>query len=79
MIPRFLRFADLQAARIVESRVQLKNLIERDGFPSGIKLGPNTRAWPEREVEAWLATRGDYPQAPRGVARRAAERDGEPA
>jgi predicted DNA-binding transcriptional regulator AlpA len=75
MIPRFLRFADLQAARIVESRAQLKNLIEREGFPAGLKLGANTRAWPEREVEKWLATRGDYPQAPRGVARRPRKAD----
>jgi integrase len=30
----------------------------RDGcFPLGILLGPSTRAWPEPEVAAWLASR----------------------
>jgi predicted DNA-binding transcriptional regulator AlpA len=54
---RFLRFADLKAAGIVNSWPMLKRRIERDGFPLGRMLGPNTRVWSEEEVEAWIASR----------------------
>ena len=54
---KFLRFADLKQAGIVNSWPMLKRRIERDGFPPGRMLGPNTRAWDEAEVERWLASR----------------------
>ena len=54
---KFLRFADLKAAGIVASWPMLRRRIERDGFPPGCMLGPNTRAWAQEEIAAWLATR----------------------
>lgn len=56
---KYLRFKDLQSRGIVNNRVTLKNWIDRHGFPPGVKLGPNTRAWPEREVEAWIQARAE--------------------
>jgi predicted DNA-binding transcriptional regulator AlpA len=54
---KFLRFRDLQEAGIVASWPMLSRRIERDGFPPGRKLGPNTRVWTEQEVRAWLDSR----------------------
>ena len=51
------RFKDLQAAGIVKNRMTLSRWIKLYGFPPGVLLGPNTRAWPADEVEAWLAQR----------------------
>ena len=53
----YLRFRDLQARGIVKNWMTLRRWIETEGFPRGIKLGPNTRAFPEDEVMQWLATR----------------------
>ena len=52
-----LRFRDLKARGIVSNHVTLKRWIEKEGFPRGILLGPNTRAWVESQIEAWLASR----------------------
>ncbi len=52
-----LRFSDLKARGIVSNWVTLRNWVEKEGFPPGVKLGPNTRAWPADEIEAWLARR----------------------
>ncbi len=54
---RYLRFADLVERRIVNNRQTLTNWIKHHGFPPGIKIAPNTRVWPEDEVEAWIAER----------------------
>jgi hypothetical protein len=56
-VTTLLRFADLKARGIVANWPTLKRWIEREGFPPGLKLGPNTRAWPESEIEEWLAGR----------------------
>ena len=53
----YLRFNDLRERRIVDNRTTLYRWIKERGFPPGILLGPNTRAWTEEEVEAWLAER----------------------
>lgn len=53
----FVRFADLKARGIVNNWVTLRNWIATQGFPPGVKLGPNTRAWTEEEIETWLASR----------------------
>lgn len=53
----YLRFDDLRDRRIVRNRTTLYRWINELGFPGGILLGPNTRAWPEDEVDAWLAAR----------------------
>jgi hypothetical protein len=54
----FVRFKDLKADGIVDSRPQLKNLQETQGFPLGRLLSPQVRAWDyQEEIEPWLASR----------------------
>ena len=57
MNTRYLRFKDLQAAGIDKNRATLSRWIRQAGFPSGVLLGPNTRAWTEDEIEQWLKSR----------------------
>ena len=66
---RLLRFRDLQARGIINNWPMLKRRIERDGFPRGRMIGPNSRAWTETEVEKWLASRPVAGPAPRGAAK----------
>lgn len=54
---RLLRYPDLVAQGIVNSRMTLKRLIDGQGFPAGRLITPNSRAWSEDEVDAWIATR----------------------
>ncbi len=54
---KYLRFSDLAERGIVRNRATLSRWIQELGFPRGVLLGPNTRAWTEEEVEAWLAVR----------------------
>jgi predicted DNA-binding transcriptional regulator AlpA len=68
-----LRFRDLKDRRIVTNHVTLGRWIKREGFPPGHKLGPNTRAWREADVEAWLASRSTGPIELKGIAKRLAE------
>jgi len=35
----------------------LRRMVERAGFPPGVRLGAQMRAWPEEEIEAWLESR----------------------
>jgi predicted DNA-binding transcriptional regulator AlpA len=56
---KYLRFADLRARGIVFNRQTLANWIKEQGFPAGVKLGPNCRAWPEDEIDAWLKARAE--------------------
>ena len=66
MIPRQLRFQDLKELGIVESRPQLKNIVEKRGFPRGKLIGPNTRTYDEPAIAAWLNSRPTDPKpAPR--------------
>jgi len=55
--PQFLRFSDLKARQIVSNWPTLRLMIQLHGFPPGILLSPNRRAWPLHEVETWLAAR----------------------
>jgi hypothetical protein len=67
---KLLRYADLKDRQIVKSRAQLKNLIEKYGFPPGRMLGPNTRVWGEEtEIAAWLDSRPIAGPPPRGAAK----------
>lgn len=59
----YLRFEDLKARRIVNNRVTLSRWIKQQGFPTGVKLGPNTVAWDSAVVEQWLASRPNAGQA----------------
>lgn len=54
---KLLRFADLKERGVVSNWVTLRRWIEREGFPPGLLLGPNSRAWNEAEISAWLASR----------------------
>jgi predicted DNA-binding transcriptional regulator AlpA len=54
---RLLRYPDLKARGIVNNRMTLRRWIAEQSFPPGVQLGPNTVAWPENEVESWLASR----------------------
>ncbi len=56
---RFLRFTDLVERKIVKNRMTLKRWIDSREFPKPVKLGPNTAAWLEHEVEAWLSDRAN--------------------
>jgi len=54
---RLIRFRDLQERGVVQNWPQLKRLVDSHGFPSGVYLGPNSRAWFEDEIADWIATR----------------------
>ncbi len=54
---KFLRYADLVKIGVINNRVTLSRWIATEGFPAGIMLGPNSRAWPEESVNAWLLNR----------------------
>jgi hypothetical protein len=56
-LPVFVRFHDLRAAGIVSNWPQLYNLIDEYGFPAGVMLSPNRRAWNVDDVRAWLDSR----------------------
>mgnify|MGYP000943602430 CR=1 FL=1 len=56
-LPVYVRFPDLASANIVRNWPQLLRLIEAEGFPRGIRLSANARAWEIAEVQAWLASR----------------------
>ena len=52
-----LRFRDLKARGIVRNWPTLLSWIGTENFPVGFQLGPNTRAWFESDVVAWLRSR----------------------
>lgn len=54
---KLLRFPDLVAIGVFNSRMTLKRAINSQGFPAGVLLTPNCRVWREDEVDAWIATR----------------------
>ena len=54
---RYYRYSDLVKARIVNNRTTLSRWIKNYGFPAGVYLGPNTKAWPAEDIERWLAKR----------------------
>jgi hypothetical protein len=59
---KFLRFNDLRERGIVANRVTLGAWIASEGFPTGILAGPNTRLWPEEQINEWLASRPTGPK-----------------
>jgi predicted DNA-binding transcriptional regulator AlpA len=54
---KLLRYPDLKAMGVVGSRMTLKRLIHMRGFPPGVLITPNARAWLEDEVDLWIANR----------------------
>jgi hypothetical protein len=47
----------------------LKLRVERDGFPPGRMIGPNSRAWSEQEIDEWFKSRPIAGPEPRGAAK----------
>jgi hypothetical protein len=56
-LPHYVRFRDLRTAGVVENWETLGRLIEDYGFPAGVLLSPNIRAWDVKDVQDWLAKR----------------------
>jgi predicted DNA-binding transcriptional regulator AlpA len=54
---KWIRYNDLMAKGVVNSRMTLKRLIDTQDFPPGVLITPNARAWNEAEVDAWIAGR----------------------
>lgn len=65
--PRLLRYADLVARGIVSNRTTLARWIQGGRFPAPMRLGPNSLAWRESEVNEFL-TRCERDTEPCGVA-----------
>jgi predicted DNA-binding transcriptional regulator AlpA len=54
---KLIRYDELVAKGVVNSRMTLKRLIDSQNFPRGVLITPNSRAWREDEVETWIASR----------------------
>jgi len=61
---KFFRFRDLKEIGLVTNWVTLRRWIEKEGFPPGVLLGPNTRGWPEEQIEAWISGRPEHREDP---------------
>jgi predicted DNA-binding transcriptional regulator AlpA len=51
---KLIRYTDLVAKGVVNSRMTLKRLIDLQGFPPGRLVTPNSRAWTEDEIDLWI-------------------------
>lgn len=60
---RLLRLPEVRA-RTGLSRSSVYRLAARGQFPGGVKLTPHSTAWPERDVDAWIASRPKRSEAP---------------
>jgi prophage regulatory protein len=58
MAGTFYRYPDLVGLGIVSNRMTLWRWTASGNFPSPIRLGPNSVAWPRQAVDAWLKERG---------------------
>jgi predicted DNA-binding transcriptional regulator AlpA len=54
---RLIRYHDLVAKGVVNSRMTLKRLIDLQDFPPGRLVTPNARAWDEADVDEWISSR----------------------
>ena len=54
---KFLRYPDLVERGIVSNRATLSRWIKHHGFPPGLLIGPNSRAWLEAEIDEWVVER----------------------
>ncbi len=39
------------------SKTQLYRLARTGAFPASVRLGPNSVAWPEKQVHAWIESK----------------------
>jgi hypothetical protein len=56
-LPSYCRYKDLRDAGIVNSWEQLRRMMEEQGFPAGLLLSANVRAWEIEKVTHWLDER----------------------
>jgi predicted DNA-binding transcriptional regulator AlpA len=54
---QLLHYGDLVERGIARNRATLYRWIKGEGFPPGLLLGENKRAWRESDIEAWLDSR----------------------
>ena len=54
-----LRFSEVQKI-IPVSRSTIFRWVRNDKFPAPINLGPNTRAWREEDIRAWLDNKTEH-------------------
>jgi len=57
---KLLRYNDLKNRGIVRNRVTLARWLKNEGFPQPIRLGPNSIAWDESSIDAWLRQRAGH-------------------
>jgi predicted DNA-binding transcriptional regulator AlpA len=57
LLPTFVKFKDLRRAGIAASWPTLLRLIKQQGFPQGVWLGANSRAWEVSSILAWIKDR----------------------
>jgi predicted DNA-binding transcriptional regulator AlpA len=57
MLNPILRYDDLKRSGVVNNRATLYRWIKYHGFPPGVLIGPNSRAWAEKDVLGWLSSR----------------------
>jgi predicted DNA-binding transcriptional regulator AlpA len=57
MLNPILRYNDLKRSGVVNNRATLYRWIKYHGFPPGVLIGPNSRAWSEKDVLDWLDSR----------------------
>ena len=53
---RILRMRDLPSIVGIQ-RTHIYDLIRRNQFPRGVKLGDRARGWREQDINAWIAKR----------------------
>jgi hypothetical protein len=56
-LPVYCRYKNLIAAGVVTNWPQLIRMIDLEGFPAGVWLSSNIRAWEIAQVRHWLSTR----------------------
>lgn len=52
---KFIHYQQLRERGITFTRVHLNRLIKAGDFPPPVRLGGNSIAWVESEIEAWAA------------------------
>lgn len=52
---RFIHYQQLRDRGITFTRVHLNRLIKAGDFPAPVRLGGNSIAWVESEIEDWAA------------------------
>jgi prophage regulatory protein len=55
--PKLLSDEGLRQKGVRFSRAQRWRLIRAHKFPAPVKIGDNTNAWVESEIDAWIAAR----------------------